>query len=320
MGGLAVGVDIGGTKVAAGLVAADGSVLARLRADTPVDDPDAIVPRTAEIVAELTARLDAATTPVGVGAAGIVDLDGVVRYAPNVGWVDYPLAERLGAVVPGPVTVDNDANVAAWAEFCCGAGRRARASMVMLTLGTGVGGGLVEHGALVRGAQGLGAEFGHVIVLEGGVQCPCGNRGCLEAYASGTAIARLATERLAAGSVPAGSRLHGLPALTGKAVTLAAHDGDEAARAILAEAGFWLGVGIASLVNALDPEIVIVGGGAMQAGELLLAPARIAFEQRLMGRGQRTPPPVERSGLADDAGFVGAALLALREAAAAGSS
>lgn len=313
MPGLAVGIDIGGTKLAAGLVASDGSVLARARDDTP-DTGDAIVEACAKLAADLLARAGAASgeAPViGVGAAGMVDLDGVVRYSPNIAWERYPLRERLVAIAGGRVLVDNDGNVAAWGEFRAGAARDASASMVMLTLGTGVGGGLVIDGRLMRGAHGFGAEFGHVVVRDGGALCPCGGSGCLEAYASGTAVGQRARELLEAGEVPGSSPLHGLAAPDGKAVTLAAHAGDPTAVRIVEEAGYWLGVGITSLVNALDPEIVVVGGGAIQAGELVLRPARETLAARVMGAGQRRVPQVIRSGLADDAGFVGAALLAL---------
>lgn len=325
MGGLAVGIDIGATKLAGGLVAADGSVLARARADTPPGPGDAIVEACAELTAGLLAGAGAGgagaggvlegVPPVGVGAAGMIDLDGVVRFAPNIGWEDYPLRDRLTARLRTPVVVDNDANAAAWGEFRAGAAREARTSMVMLTLGTGVGGGLVLGGRLLRGARGLGAELGHVVVRDGGARCPCGNRGCLEAYASGTAMGRRAAERLRAGEVGEDSPLHGLVEVTGKTVTLAAHAGDPVAVEIVAEAGYWLGVGITSMVNALDPEVVVLGGGAMQAGELLLSPAREIVAARVMGARHRELPPVVRSGLADDAGFVGAALLALETVA-----
>jgi glucokinase len=288
-------------------VTAAGEVVARTRRDTPARDVEGILAAIEEVVAELD---DGSGVPVGIGAAGLVDADGVVRYAPNLDWEDYPLramaAERLGV----PVTVDNDANAAAWAEFRLGAGRDASQSMVMLTVGTGVGGGLVLGGRLARGATGLGGELGHIVVCEGGRRCPCGNLGCLEAYASGTAIGRLAEERVAGGELPPDSMLGGLAERTGKAVTVAAQEGDRAARDVLAEVGRWLGVGIASLVNALDPEVVVLGGGAMSARGLLLEPAREAAGARLLGRGLRSLPPIEVAALGDDAGFIGAALLA----------
>jgi glucokinase len=310
--GLAIGVDVGGTKLAGGLVAADGGILDRVRRRTP-DEPDALVAEITDAVTEIESRHGLGGLPVGVGIAGIVDSSDVVRWAPNLPLVDRPIGDELTKRLDRRVTVDNDANVAAWGEFHVGAGAEAATSLLMLTVGTGVGGGLVLDGNLVRGAHGFAAEFGHILVLEGGPACPCGNRGCLEPLASGTGIGRHADEAIAAGRVPAASALHAPGPLTGKRVTVAAHTGDRAAIEILAASGFWLGVGIASLANALDPEFVVVGGGAIQAGELLLGPARAALADRLMGRGHRPPPPIVRAQLADDAGFVGAALLGLHE-------
>jgi glucokinase len=308
--GVAVGIDIGGTKLAAGLVAADGTVLERARKETPALDASAIIDAVADIVEELVGDQ---RVPVGVGAAGLIGPGGSVRYAPNIDWVDYPLRSKLADRLAGPVTVDNDANTAAWAEYRCGAGRDAPTSMAMLTLGTGVGGGLVVHGRLVRGASGMAGELGHLIVSEGGHPCPCGNLGCLEAYASGTAIGLLAREAVAAGTVAEASPLRSAGVLDGKAVTEAAQAGDADAIDVLAEAGRWLGVGIASIVNALEPEVVVIGGGAMQAGELILEPARSAAQDRLVGRAARTLPPVVPAELGDAAGLVGAALLAADE-------
>jgi glucokinase len=312
-GGLAIGVDIGGTRLRAGLVSPDGGIVARSHLATPARDAEAITRLAVELVTEVRNAHEVGAARVGVGAAGLIDLDGVVRFAPNVEWADYPLREVLAKRLGVPVTVDNDANAAAWGEYRAGAGVDARSSLLMLTIGTGVGGGLVEANTLMRGANGLGAELGHIIVQEGGPLCGCGNRGCLEALASGNAIGRVAREALAAGEAPADSALVGLDEVTGKAVTVAAEAGDAFAAEVLARCGFWLGVGMASLVNALDPEIVVLGGGGIQAGEFLLGPAREAFTTRVIGRAHRTLPPIVRAQLGDDAGLVGAALLALAE-------
>lgn len=338
---LGIGVDVGGTKLAAGLVTAAGGVRYRARRETP-GEPEAIIAGILSVVAEIEGRHAVGGLPVGVGIAGIVDRCGVVRYAPNLSLVDRPVLDELrkglsraGEVgqaavgVPrgepgrgdpgwGPrvVTIDNDATVAAWGEYRVGAGADAASSLLMLTVGTGVGGGLVLDGRLVRGAHGFAAEFGHIVIDEGGPRCACGNRGCLEALASGTAIGRFAEEALAAGVAPPDSALHRLAEITGKAVTVAAQAGDRFATELLARCGFWLGVGLASLVNALDPEIVVVGGGVIQAGELLLEPARAAMVDRLIGAGHRPVPPVVSAQLGDDAGLTGAALLALGHACA----
>jgi glucokinase len=305
----AVGVDVGGTKIAAGVVDADGGLHRPCRRPTP-DDAAALIREGARLAGEL----DDTGAPVGVGVAGFVDLGGTVRAAPNLpalnGWsVQDRLADALGV----PVTVCNDADGAAWGELHGGAGR-GLGSLAMLTVGTGVGGGLVLHGRLVRGAQGAAGELGHMIVDEGGPACPCGNRGCLEAHASGRAIARKARERRDAGQLAAGSALD-REGLRGEDVAAAANEGDADALAVLADAGFWLGVGAASIANAVDPPLVVVGGGAAEAGELLLEPARRACADRVLGvgLGGRESPALMLGELGAHAGLIGAGLLALQD-------
>ncbi len=307
MGGGAAGVDIGGTKIAAGVVAADGQVSPRARRDSPAGDGAAIIETIIDAVADLGSA--ASGIPLGVGAAGMVDLDGVVRYSPNLAWTDVPLRAVLSERLERTVVVENDGNAAAWGEFRAGAAATAHASAVMVTVGTGVGGGIVLDGRLVRGADGLGGELGHVIVAEGGRRCSCGNAGCLESYASGTAIAVAATEHRQRGDIPAGSPLD-RDDVTGADVTRAGQGGDPAAQRILAEIGGWLGVGLASIANVLDPEVLVIGGGAVDSGNQLLDPARHALRERLLGRAHRTVPPVVTAALGPDAGLIGAALLA----------
>lgn len=302
-----IGVDVGGTKIAAGVVDEHGEVLTRSRVESPATDADRIVAAIIDAVEQLGGVRDGVA--VGVGAAGLVDLDGVVHYAPNLAWRGVPLRALLEDALGVPVSVDNDGNAAAWAEFSAGAAAGARDSAVMVTLGTGVGGGLVLSGALQRGAHGLGAELGHLIVQEGGRRCGCGNLGCLEAYASGTAIGRIAEDARTAGEVPSGSPLD-RATLTGADVGRAAAAGDPSARAVLATCGTWLGVGLASISNALDPEVIVIGGGAAAAGQPLLGPARDALTARLMGAGYRPPPRVVTAAFGADAGLIGAALLA----------
>lgn len=304
----AVAVDIGGTKIAAAIVSADGTVRDRVIADTPAD-ADGIVATVAAAAQRL--RRDRHQR-VGVGAAGLVDRDGTVRYAPNLPWRDLPLGRELSDRLGCAVAVENDATTAAWAEYRVGAGAASRA-MALLTVGTGIGGGLVLDGRLYRGSGGFGAEFGHIVVAEGGRRCPCGNRGCLEALASGTAIVATVGEWRARGAVPAGSPLAGDHAVTGTDVGRAAHAGDATARAVLDECGRWLGIGLAAVVNSLDPDLVVIGGGVAELGELLLGPARAALEPRVVGHGHRGVPPVVGGALGTDAGLVGAGLLALAE-------
>lgn len=300
---VAIGVDVGGTKLVAATLDADGAVVERRRLSTPAGEGDRLLDTLTEIVEGLGGGL-----PVGIGIAAIVDPAGVVRYGPNIGVRDLPLAELLADRLDVPVVVKNDATVAAYGEYRIGAGRDAD-EMLMLTLGTGVGGGIVLDGRILEGRGGFAGELGHIIVHEGGRPCPCGNRGCLEAYASGTAIGLTARERLVDREIT--STLREVVQLDGKAVTSAAVDGDAFARDVLREAGSWLGVGMASLANALDPELIVVGGGAaIQAADFVIPAARQALADRLLGRAFRTPPEVVHATLSDDAGMVGAGLLA----------
>lgn len=302
----AVGIDVGGTKILGGLIAGDGVVVRRHLLETPHDAET----RTDAIVDLARTLADGADVPVGVGVAGLVDLDGVVAFTPNLDWRDAAVQETLARRLGVAVVVENDAAVAAWGEYRVGAAREASGGALMLTIGTGVGGGLVMDRRLIRGARGFAAEFGHIVLDDGGPQCPCGNRGCLEALASGNAIGRAGREAVAQGRPAAHSPLYDHEGLTGADVTAAAQDGDEAAVAVLAAAGHWLGVGIASVVNALDPEIVVIGGGGMHAGDLLLAPAHDAYHERIVARAYRVVPPVVPARLGNEAGIVGAALLA----------
>ena len=304
-------VDVGGTKVAAGVLDAEGAILDHGRWPTDTTDAGSVVAGVARAVGELRRQHDGATDlPVGVGIAGLVDLEGVVRYAPNLPLRDVALRALLQKELQTRVTLDNDANAAAWAEFRVGTARDAPSGLLMLTLGTGVGGAVVLDGRLMRGAHGLAGELGHIVLVEGGRQCPCGNRGDLEALASGTAIGRTAQEFRDAGRLPAGSPL--LQArIDGRLVTEAGLAGDAGAVAVLAEVGFWLGVGVASLVNALDPDLVLVGGGAVEAGDLLLGPARESFAERFTGRQWRRGVPLLVAELGPAAGVIGAGLLAL---------
>jgi glucokinase len=305
---VAIGVDVGGTKLVAATVTRDGRVLERRRKRTPAGRADLLVDTVDRLVADL-----GGTLPVGVGIAGLVDAGGVVRYGPNIGVRDLPLADELSQRLGREVTVGNDATTAAWGEYLVGAATAAR-DAVMLTLGTGVGGGVIVGGRLLEGAHGFGGELGHVIVQEAGRPCPCGNLGCLEAYASGTAIGLTARERLVNRDIT--SSLRDVDELDGKAVTSAALAGDDFAAEVLRDAGTWLGVGLASLVNVLDPELIVVGGGAaIQAGPFVIPAAVAAMRERVLGHDVRGLPDVVPATLSDDAGMIGAALRAVEAAA-----
>lgn len=293
---VSIGIDVGGTKIAAGVVSDDGTILARRAIETESDSENAVVVGIAKVALEMRAAAPGAAA-VGIGAAGLVDVErGIVRSAPNIAWTDVHLRALLQDRLGMPVIVDNDANVAAWGEAMHGAGR-GQQHQAMVTVGTGIGGGLILNGVLYRGAYGVGAELGHMIVAEGGAECACGNRGCFEAMASGSSIGRRARE--------AGHDM------SGEQVGAAAAAGQDWARALIEETGTWLGVGLAGLVNLLDPALVVVGGGAASGlGEMLLGPARAALNERLIGRSWRKAPAVVPAQLGADAGIVGAAALA----------
>jgi glucokinase len=311
--GEAVGIDVGGTKIHAFRVARDGEVLDRKHVPTPADDEEATLAAMIDVARAL--RTDEVLA-VGVGAAGLVDAsDGTLRFAPNLAWRELPIEARMREALGLPCQVDNDANLAAYAEYRFGAGRGYR-HLLLVAVGTGIGGGIVSDGRLFRGAHGFAAEIGHVIVEPDGLPCGCGNRGCWEQVASGSAIGRLGRE---AARADERSSLRGLvddpEQLTGAHVTRAALDGDEPSIRVLAEVGRRLGEGIAGLVNVLDPQIVVVGGGAIAAGELLLEPARDAFRGAVEGLEHRPRVPIVAAQLGNDAGAVGAAALALEELA-----
>ncbi|WP_433782108.1 ROK family glucokinase [Actinomycetospora sp. CA-101289] len=312
MSALRIGVDVGGTKIAAGLVDTDGRVLARTRRETPAQHADQVRDAVTDAVRELRAGREVAA--VGVAAAGFVDAArSTVMFAPNLAWRDEPLREELEARTGLPVVVENDANAAAWAEARFGAGRGVR-HVLALTVGTGLGGGAVQDGRVLRGESGAAAEVGHVIMVPGGRPCPCGLYGCLERYASGTALVRRAREVAEQAPVlahdlldRAGGRAE---AIEGPMVTAAARAGDVAALEVLDEVGAWLGRGVAQLAAVLDPGVVVIGGGVAAAGDLLLGPLRTAYTTHLTGRGHRPTARVVLAELGTDAGLVGAADLA----------
>jgi glucokinase len=314
VGAVAVGVDIGGTKIAAGLVDEEGRVLGHVVSSTP---HRSVQPRVVEetIVAAVH-ELDLPTkvAGVGVGAAGFVSEDGArVLFAPHLSWRDEPLRAHLEGRLGLPVAVDNDANTTAIAELACGAAQ-GRRHVLCLTLGTGIGGAVGIDGRIFRGANGLAGEFGHIQVVPGGRRCECGNRGCWEQYSSGNALVREARELVTSRS-PAAAVLRQLveddPArLTGVVVMQAARQGDGSAVELFRTIGEWLGTGLAGLAAAFDPEIIVVGGAVSDADGLLLDPARATFSRTLTGRGYRPEPPIVRAALGPDAGFIGAALMA----------
>jgi glucokinase len=305
----AIGIDLGGTKVAGIVMSEDGRILSRIERPTPQSDAEAVV----EVVHAVVQAVSGGEQPVavGVGAAGLVDFAaGVLRFAPNLPLREIPLRDEVATRSGLPCLVDNDANAAAWGEFRFGAGRGAR-HMLLVTVGTGIGGGIVWDRALYRGAHGFAAEIGHVIVEPGGPRCGCGNRGCWEQMASGQAMDRLGRE--AARNDPDGAiaRLAGGAGVQGAHVTAAAREGDPGAMAIVREVGGRLGEGLAGLVNILDPEVVVVGGGVGDEGDIFLEPARRAYRDTVEAPHHRPDVPIVVADLGNDAGAIGAAALAL---------
>ncbi|MFJ6199257.1 ROK family glucokinase [Micromonospora sp. NPDC092111] len=304
---LALGLDVGGTKVVGGVVDPAGEVLATVRRPTPADDVAATRDVVVDVARELAARHPVAA--VGIGTTGLVDATrSTVLFATNLGWRDEPLREHVTAAVGLPVVVENDANAAAWAEFRYGAARDATESMVMFTVGTGIGGGFVLGGELVRGATGIAAEPGHMVAVPDGRPCGCGRAGCLDQYASGRALVRYAEEGATARpGVPVGAYQGG-----GAAVTEAARAGDPVAVRAFRQVAGWIARGMADVAQLLDPQVLVVGGGVAEAGDLLMTPLLDAYRKELGGRGawsRAQPQPAELGNLA---GLVGAADLARR--------
>jgi glucokinase len=309
---LTIGIDIGGTKVAAGVVDENGQVLAQARRRTPSRDPEHLVDVVGEIVRQLLT--DHTVEAVGVGAAGFVDATrSTVLFSPNLAWRHTPLRDEIAERVQLPVVVENDANAAAWGEYRFGGGDES-ADVIFLTIGTGIGAGLVFGGQLYRGGFGIAGEPGHVRVVPGGRQCGCGNFGCWEQYCSGQALVRAARE-IATERPEDGRRLleiadDNVEAIDGTVVARAANEGDPAAMDCFQEIGRWLGQGMADLAAILDPARFVIGGGVSDAGELLLGPARESFAAGLTGRGHRPAAAIVAATLGSEAGLIGAADLA----------
>lgn len=306
----AVGIDIGGTKIAGALVAEDGQILRAEREPTPAGDPGAIV----DVVVSMIEKLSQGehVLAAGVAAAGFIDeQQSTVYYAPNISWRNEPFRDRLQQRLQLDITIDNDANAAGWAEYRFGAGREV-SDMTMLTIGTGVGGAIVTGGRLLRGGFGAGAELGHLRVVPGGLPCGCGARGCIEQYGSGRALLRMANDIADVGGIGLPlSRLreqHGK--LTGDHVAALIVEGDAGALQALRELGGWLGQACASLSAVLDPRLFVLGGGVAVAGDLLLDPIREAYVANLPARGYHPEPHFVTAQLVNDAGVVGAADLA----------
>ena len=310
---LTLGLDLGGTKVLGIALSERGEVVAECRRPTPRAQ-DALMDTLGAVAEELmtTTSGDGDVVAVGVGAPGLVDRDGVLRAAPNLPFVDRlqlraGLAARLGL----PVRADNDATCAAWGERQLGAAR-GKDHVLVVTLGTGIGGGIIADGRLYRGANGFAGEIGHMVVEPHGPACPCGQRGCWERYASGSGLGRLGREAAHAGQVPRVLELAGddPEAVRGEHVTRAALEGDAGARAVFGRFAWWLALGLANLANVFDPEMFVIGGGLVEAGDVLLDPARAAFQDLVEAADRRPEISIVPAALGERAGAMGAAVLA----------
>ncbi len=313
MPGPALGIDLGASKCLGVVLDDRGSVVGEHRLPTP-RGKEAIVATVVD-VAEALGPLPA----IGVGAPGLVDIDGVLRFAPNLpGVVELPLRQELEERFPGTyVRIENDASCAGWAERQLGAARGADYAL-LATLGTGIGGGIISGGNLLRGAHGFAGEIGHMVVDPEGPPCGCGKRGCWERFGSGSGLGRLAREAAAADPTSRMVELAGGDAdqVRGEHVTRAAAEGDEHARQVMARFAWWVGLGLANLAAIFDPELFVLGGGLVAAGEVLLAPVRNAFAELVEGSGHRPDVGIVAAGLGARAGAIGAGLLAGEDRAA----
>lgn len=306
----AIGIDVGGTKVLGGVVSSDGEILATARRETPREGGEALTQTIADVALEL--GKEHLVESIGVSAAGFISSDRqTILATPNIaGWNGVNLDRELTKIIGKRIVLENDANSAAWGEFKFGAGR-GRNDLMMLTLGTGVGGGLILNGELFRGAFGIGAELGHIRLIPDGHFCGCGARGCLEQYASGSALLRHAREAISASPDLARNLLARgdatLNGLQGHHITDAARDGDPVAIAAFNTMANFLGAGIASLCAIVDPSCIVLGGGVIDAGELFLIPTRKAALAAIPFSGKHPYPDIVAAELGNNAGLVGVA-------------
>lgn len=312
----ALGIDLGGTSIKTGVVDRTGKIIAQAEVPTEAaKGVDTVVLNMAESARQAVAKAGLTLAEVagaGIGTPGICNVaEGEVVMAPNLGWRNIPICAMLGKELGIPVTLENDANCAALGEQWCGAAKGAQ-DVVMVTIGTGVGGGLILGGRIYSGAKGWAGEIGHMPAVDDGPICGCGQVGCLETVASASAIGRYAREAIEAGRAPGlAKRAEAMGKVDARLVIYAAREGDEVALAILQTVANHLGKVLGGLVSALNPEAIVIGGGGSAAGELLLEPLRAVLKTRAL------PDPAEfvkvmTATLGNDAGLIGAAALLLR--------
>lgn len=309
---LSLGVDIGGTKVSAGVINKKGNIIDSLNCATPNSNPKAVKDTIIDLIVTLMKKHE--VDSIGIGAAGWVNLEGSkIFFSPHLSWRNELLKKNLEKIINREIFIFNDADAAGWAEFKFGAGLNCT-HLVCLTLGTGIGGSIILNGKLERGKFGVAGECGHQVILPQGQLCECGNKGCLEQYASGNALGREARE-LAKSNSPVAQELlksvnNKISLITGHTVTSLAKKGDPASIELVEDIGKWLGLGLANVASILDPDKFIIGGGLSSAGDLLLIPTKRSFYRNLTGRGFRPAATISLAYFGPNSGIVGAADLA----------
>ena len=307
-----LGIDLGGTYIKYGLVAENGEITAKRKDKTPAGGYEQTVTAIASAARELSAEYDESICGLGIGAPGVVDGErGIVLTSGNLGWENKPLAKDLSEALSLPVTLTNDANAAAFGEYICGAGKEYR-SVILLTLGTGVGSGIVLNGKLFEGSEGAGAELGHEVIRMGGEKCACGRRGCLERYASATALIRQTKRAMEKDKASALWQLcGGNPAnVNGKTAFDGKRAGDKTASKVVGNYIRYLAEGIANIANVIRPQAVLLGGGISAEGAYLTEPLQKRVNKLMLGHGRYAPVKILAAKLGNDAGLVGAAMLA----------
>ena len=308
-----IGIDLGGTYIKYGLVSEAGEIIEKGKVVTPAGCGYA---ETAEVISsavrELSARHGAQVSGVGIGAPGVVDGErGILRTSGNLGWENKPLAEDLSERLGIPAVLTNDANAAAYGEYACGAGSEYK-SVVLITLGTGVGSGIVLNGRLFEGFEGAGAELGHEVIRMGGEKCACGRRGCFEVYASAAALIRQTKRAMERNTASALWQLCGgnPDKVNGKTAFDGAKEGDATAKRVVNKYLSYLSEGLANIANTLRPEAILIGGGISAQGESLTEPLQKRVDKLMLGHGRYAPVKILTASLGNDAGLVGAAMLA----------
>ena len=307
-----IGIDLGGTFIKYGLVSEVGEIIEKGKISTPAGCGYA---ETAEVIASAVrgfAKSGASVCGLGIGAPGVVDGErGIVLTSGNLGWVNKPLAQDLSERLGIPVTLANDANAAAYGEYACGAGKQYN-SIVLLTLGTGIGSGIVLNGKLYEGNEGAGAELGHEVIRMGGEKCACGRRGCFEAYASATALIRQTKRSMEKDKQSMLWQLCGgdTESVNGKTAFDGATAGDKTAKRVVNNYLRYLSEGLANIANTFRPEAILIGGGISAQGENLTKPLQKRLDKLMLGHGTYAPVKIKAASLGNDAGLVGAAMLA----------